>query len=427
MILRTELRRSAALVIGVGFLVGTLTLIYTLPGPWHKGTAAWNEEWTGLAQWMRYLLSFTWPLVLGAGAWQGLRDSRSRVSELFATTPKAAWRRVLPTAGAVALTLTAACVVLFVIGGVQVAGTASYHHLKWVPIAGVMVLALVATALLGMGIGQLVPSLVVPPVLAAAALAVQVATIVGGVPTLLTPTFQGEHISVFRTVTVPVTLTQALWFAGIGATGYCLLVARKKIVALVPLALAAVVAVPMLSDVDSSVRDPNAWAPVCDDDGPRVCVTRVHADALPLVVGPAREALALMEKLPTPPTSVLEVPPDENIRPLPAGATPLFLLVPPENAEEIRLMVLGGVGMWTCPTDETEYIGTSGFATQIIVASWFTGELAPAPGDEYLWQTMHERIERVWRELQALPPDEQAEQVAAWRTAVLTCRGELAL
>ncbi|HEX6351634.1 hypothetical protein [Actinophytocola sp.] len=425
MILRTELRRSAAPVIGIGLLVCALALIYSLSGPWWKDTAAWNEQWTGLAQWMRYLLSFLWPLVAGAGVWQGLRDARSGVDELFATTPKAAWRRVLPLAGAVALAVTAACVVLFVVGGVQVARTTTYHHLKWVPVAGVMVLSLVGIALLGMGIGRLLPWLVVPPVVAVAALAAQASSFMGGVPLLLTPTFQTWDINVFRTVAVPVTLTQVLWFAGLGAAGYCLLVARRKIVALVPLLLSAAVAVPFLSNADKTVPDLDARALVCDENGPRVCMTRAHSDALPAVVGPAREALALLEKLPDPPTSVVELPPDGEIGQLPAGATPLFLLLPTENPEEIRSLVLGGIGMPPCPTDTNGDFRKLG--TEIVVTSWLIGELAPLPGYDYVWETKHKEIKQAWQELRALSPDEQAEQVAAWRNATLTCGHELAL
>ena len=78
MILRTELRRSTAPVAGIGFLLGALALLYGLSGPWYKGSAPWDEQWTGLAQWTRHLMVFLWPLVVGVGAWQGLRDHRRR-------------------------------------------------------------------------------------------------------------------------------------------------------------------------------------------------------------------------------------------------------------------------------------------------------------------------------------------------------------
>jgi hypothetical protein len=209
---------------------------------------------------------------------------------------------LLPAAVAMAVALTAACVVLLAVGAVRVAGTTTYPHLRWVPVAAVLVLALVGIALLGAGTGRLVPSPVTPPVLAVAAFAVQVAALRSD-GLLLTPVFRSVHISVFDTVHLPVTLARAVWFTGIGATGFCLFFAtgvRARVPAVLPLVVAAAVAVPRLWRVgDVVVPDLGAPALVCDDDGPRVCVTRVHADYLPVLVGPAREALALMDELPS--------------------------------------------------------------------------------------------------------------------------------
>lgn len=422
MMLRRELRRSAAPVIGVGFLVCSLALIYSLSGRWWEGTASWHEEWTGLAQWTRNLTQFLWPLVLGAGAWQGLRDERSRVTELFATTPKAAWRRMLPTAGAVALALTAGCVALLVVGGAQVTWTTSYFHLKWLPVAGVMVVAMVGIALLGMGIGRLAPFLVMPPLLTVAALGVQIVGMFG-TARLLMPAFRSDDISVFTTVSVSVTLTQALWFAGVGATGFGLFVATRataRVAALLPVALTAAVAVPVLSNVDDpTVPDAGARALVCDEDGPRVCVMRAHADVLPLVVEPAREALTLMEKLPVPPASVVEMVTDEAVGPLPPDIAPLFLLLPPQNPEWVRLSVLAGIGTPACPT---EYDPTPTHIAQIIMASWLTGKLTPLPGYYHVWETSRTQIQQEWQALLLLPPTEQTTRVAVTRDAILGCR-----
>jgi hypothetical protein len=425
MILRTELRRSTAPVAGIGFLLVSLGLIYALSGPWGKGTAPWDEQWTGLAQWTRYLTVFLWPLVVGIGAWQGLRDHRSRVDELFSTTPKPAWRRVLPTAAALAIGLTAGYIILLVIGGVQVAGTATYFHLKWLPVAGVMVLALAGLALLGAGIGRLLPSLVTPPVLAVAALAAQIAALQSDW-LLLTPAFEAMHISVFTTVAVPVTLTQALWFAGIGATGFALLFAahtRSRVIAVLPLALAAAVAVPDLSDVrDPVVPDPDATALVCDENGPRVCVIHAHADYLPALTKPAREALALLNKLPSPPTSVVEMDTNVPHRPAP-DVVPVYLDIQAlRDPDTLRWAVLISSTDSGCEYDHEDLM-TKVVATQTIVTSWFTGDLGPMPGYEYLWEDSRDEIERAWRALTALPADEQPARVAQLRQAALDCRG----
>lgn len=438
MILRTELRRSTAPVAGIGLLVLTLGLIYLLSGPWWKGTAPWHEQWTGLAQWTRYLTVFLWPLVIGAGAWQGLRDRRSRITELLATTPKPAWRRALPTVGALALTLTGAYVVVLVVGGVQVAGTASYFHLKWLPVAGVMVLTLVGIGLLGVGIGKLLPSLLTPLVLVIAALATQISLIRTGRPQLLSPAFEAPDITVFTTVAPTVTLAQALWFAGIGATGLGLVVAasiRGRLTALLPVALAAAVAIPMLSGVAGPVvADQDARALVCDDNGPRVCVTRAHADYLPTFVGPARTALAQLRKLPTPPTSVVEVVPDKEFRAPSPDIAPVFLAADAyrgsaallSDPEKIELNVLAGAGMPMCEGDAADWDTVNRrIAARTVVAAWFTGKLRPIPGYQDVWETVPDLIQQAWQELRALPAAEQQARVVALRDAARECRGDL--
>lgn len=430
MILRTELRRSTAPVMGIGLAVFSLGLIYSLSGPWWKNTAPWNEQWTGLAQWTRYLTLFLWPLVLGIGAWQGMRDGRSRVTELFATTPKPTWRRLVPTAGALAIALVAGYAVLLLVGGVQVAADASYVHLKWVPVAGVMVLSLVGIALLGFGIARLVPSPVTPPVLAVAALAAQIAVIQQGWPLLLTPAFGAPDITAFTTVDVSVSATQALWFTGIGATGFALAVAvraRARVAALVPVAVAAAVAVPVLSGVDRAVvADDDARALVCDTDGPRVCVTAVHEGYLPRLTDPAREALALLGKLPTPPTSVMEVPPKEDLRPTPDVVAVAFVTTPYTEPEDVKLAVLAGAGTPLCDEQPGDWEAvTSAVSARIVAASWFTGELAPVPGSDAVWEVAEDDIRAAWQELRSLPADEQAARVGAYREAALDCRGDL--
>jgi hypothetical protein len=426
-ILRTELRRCAAPVLGIGFVVVSLGLVHSLTGPWTHGTAPWDVEWTGLAQWTRYLAVFLWPLVAGVGAWQGLRDRRSRVTELFATTPRPAWQRLVPTAGALAIALVAGYLVLLVVGGVRVAGTAAYFHLKWLPVAGVMVLALVAIALLGFGIGRVAPSPVTPPVLAVGTLAAQVTVLGQGWPVLLTPAFEGPDVTAFTTVAVPVTLTQALWFTGIGVTGFLLALAvraRARLAAVLPVAVTAAVAVPVLSGAGSPVvADAGAMALVCDDDGPRVCVRRVHADYLPVLTGPAREALALMRKLPSPPTSVVEYPDPDTYEPDSADVVPYFLDLPRRtDPEQVKLAVLAGAGTPVC-VPGSGWSSTDALSAHIVTAAWFTGELAPVPGTRFLWDAARDRVRRVWDDLRALPATEQTARVAAYRAASLACDG----
>ncbi|MEV8614593.1 hypothetical protein AB0383_42965 [Amycolatopsis sp. NPDC051373] len=85
-VLRTEARRTIApwllfvlLAVGLGFF-------FLFSGPWWKDASAWNLQWTPSILWSRYLLSLLWPIIVCAAAIQGMRDRRSGMDELLATT-----------------------------------------------------------------------------------------------------------------------------------------------------------------------------------------------------------------------------------------------------------------------------------------------------------------------------------------------------
>lgn len=165
-VLRTELKRSVALWAGVVVLGGSLAVFCLIDGIWWKGTAGWTAQWTSMAMWTRYLLGFWWPLVVGMGAVYGLRESRSRMTELLTTTPLPAWRRAALPAGAMALALVSGFGLLVLVGAVQVAlGATTYTPVGWLPISLVGALALVAGALFGMGVARALPSVLTPPAL----------------------------------------------------------------------------------------------------------------------------------------------------------------------------------------------------------------------------------------------------------------------
>lgn len=429
--IRTELRRSSAPVVGLGFVVISLGMIYGLSGPWGKGSAPWNEQWIGLAQWPRNLMMFLWPLVLGAGAWQGLRDRRSRIEELLVSVPRPGWRRVAPLLGALALSLLAGYAVLLVVGGVQVAGHASYFPVSAVPVVAVLALALVATAALGVGVGRTLPSLLTPPVAAVALLALQIFTLQHNWAILLTPAFDGLDITVFTAVLPVVTGAQLLWFLGIGLTG-ALLATRARLAALLPVALAAGVAAPVLSNVDSPVApDLTARELVCDGN---VCVTRAHEGYLSALVVPARSALELLKKLPDPPTAVVEVMSDREFRLPPPDQVPVFADSDPTRTSSggstdpavIELAVVSNGIAPPCDVMSEDWEITAGNAVaRAVAAGWVTGVLRPVPGDTYLWDHERDRYERTWEAFRVLPADEQRARVIALRAAGRDCRNDL--
>src|SRR5262252_7172430 len=103
-ILRIELRRAVALWAGLLIAAVGVFVLFASNPPY--------RSWLELAVIQRDIMQLTWPLALGAGAWQGIRERRSGVEELLATTPRPRRRRVLPIAAAMAIGAVAAYLVM---------------------------------------------------------------------------------------------------------------------------------------------------------------------------------------------------------------------------------------------------------------------------------------------------------------------------
>ncbi|MFD5750289.1 hypothetical protein [Streptomyces sp. NPDC127033] len=454
-ILRIELRRSGALLVGALILVSSLLFLHLLTGPWVHGDERWTAGYTAAAWWQRMLLVFLWPGAVVAGAVQGLRDHRAGTSELLATTSRPTWHRAAGTATALALTLTAAYLLVFLSGAVQVLANSGYAHVGWLPIPVVGALALVAGGWLGMGIGKAVPSTLTPPVLGVVALLLSVVfsgyVLLEPAPQrvmLLAPALPGPR-SGFLTVAWQASAGQALWLLGVAATGFLLLAGagrrarrgvrvRARLFALAPAVLGAAVALPVLpGDAnDTYLNDASVTEPVCDG---RVCVTRLHESRLAGLRAPAEEALRLLSRLPGAPTSVREEvtpwPPGTPVRRDPAvlpvdfearrldGATP----------EETTRALLAGAGTAPCLDPHADLIteeqeraydeerAVREWAARTVAAAWFTGELKPLPGLAYLREDAGELALPAWEALRALPAGEQRERIVALRDATLSC------
>jgi hypothetical protein len=427
-ILRIELRRSSALWAGILTLLISLGLFYSLSGPWWKGTDGWDQEWGTLALWQRWQLLMAWPLALAIGAWQGRRDHRSAMDELVLSTPKPPWRRVLPVAGAMALGEIAAYLVIFIVGGAQVAGNTDYFPLTWLPVTAVGILSMVAAVLLGMGIGRILPFLITAPALAI--LAMTGLFILQGTPddqsslrgmvsqatALLSPSL-GEPHGAFDFVAAKVSLVQALWFLGLAVTGLILFTAMKrKIFALVPAAAALAIALPLFPTTKAGVfsTDQDAAAMVCADGLPRVCVTRMHQDALPTLVGPAREALALLAKTPDAPTAVEEDATTWQQHGPPRPRKPGVVLVNFDDfyfARHIRDSIL--IGPSTVCTDYETTMAIEAGRTAVV--SWFNGSFKEVYAS-YPESGFPAVVKSTWDSLQALPAADQPARVAELRS-----------
>lgn len=442
-ILRTELRRSPAVGIALLSLVVGTALLLTYP----QGFAG---RWMQLAVAARTMLTLLWPLALAGGAWLGRRDARSRVGELFASTVRPRWQRVLPTAGALAVTVVTAYALMFLVGAAWVVPTSGYFPIAALAVTAVGALSLVAAGWLGMAAGRAVPRLVTAPAVAVLGLALvgllpdwlTVRKVAVGEPVpselLLAPVFSGG-LDDFETIVGRVNLLQALWLAALAATALLLAGAvRRRAIALaaLPAVLAAAVMVPLLPGggyAESAAFDPEAAELVCDDDGPQVCVARVHAGLLPDVVDPARQALTMMAaKLPSPPTRAVES------RQVASWAWSSPTLAQPRHPADALVFAAPPVG----PTGRADMEGedflrtlleaawrqecgdrsddTHLYLARAVAAAWLAGQ-PPTPLD---WWTPEdrERVDSAYQRLVSLPEDEQRRRMAAARDAALDCR-----
>ncbi|WP_432970700.1 hypothetical protein [Dactylosporangium sp. CA-233914] len=439
-ILGLELRRSAAA--GAGLLaLATGALLLTFP-------QAFAGRWLQLAVTGRLLLMVLVPVALAAGAWLGRREGRSRVGELFASTARPRWQRVLPPAAALAATLVAAYALIHVIGAAWVVPTSGYFPAAAPAVAAVGALSLVAAAWLGMAAGRAFPRLITAPALAVAGFGLagvlpQWLASRGGIgapePTvvLLSPILDG-NIDDYQTVTWRVTALQALWIAMLAATGLLLLGAssrRTTALALVPALAAGAVTMPLLPRGGYAAlpeADPAAVRLVCDTTGAPVCVTRVHAGLLAGVTPPARQALELVAaRFPGGPTRAVE-----TVRP---GRGPHSVLPPPvrhaadtvvfdspsftadgrADLSDGLFLPLLLMSIWDQDCGEDTVDADEVWAARGAAAAWLRGT-PPQPRTGLSDENVAVAT-ALYQTLTAQPQDEQRRRILAAREAALAC------
>ncbi|GAA1411957.1 hypothetical protein GCM10009639_63860 [Kitasatospora putterlickiae] len=442
-VLRTELRRSVAPWAGATVLALSLALLELAPGPWSKGATLWTAQWTSMALWTRHLLVLLWPLALGLGALQGLRDHRSRTAELLATTPRPARHRAAALAGPTALALAGAFLLLVLLGAVRLLTTgAATTGAGWLPISLVGALALAAGALLGMGAARVLPSVLTPPALAVAAFALTNAlrqTTDAAVPTsavpnrlsLLSPATADVRQTLF-TLSAPVHLGQTLWLLGLAATGLALLAAatrRTRLLALTPLLACGALALLVLpaDPRDTYVLDRAATAQVCD--GP-VCVTAAHRARLDELAGPGRDALGLLRTAlgDRAPTAVRESTAPRAISATPERPRDALLVdfddpvLAAAGGEALTRALVGqGIAPLCHPRSDRESGTLSGTVAQSIAAAWVLGDLRPLDGTMHSARDQTKLAAPAWQAFSALPPAEQRQRIAALHTAAVSC------
>ncbi|MFD3437159.1 hypothetical protein ACFWU3_06605 [Streptomyces sp. NPDC058685] len=444
-VLRIELRRSVAPWSGAFLLAAALAFLYLLPGLWWNGSVRWTAQWTSMAMWTRSLLVLLWPLVVGLGALQGLRDHRSGMTELLASTARPARHRAATLAGATALTTASAFALLVILGAVQVLAEAEYAHLGWLPISLVGVLSLVAGALLGMGVGRALPSALTPPVMAVGAFVLTNVLRAANEPavpeaavsnrlSLLSPSV-AQVRDVLLTLAPSVHVGQTVWLLGVSATGFALLVAaspRTRLLALSPVLAGAAIALLVLpSDPRRTyVVDEAAAAMVCE--GP-VCVTRTHQARLADLAGPGgkamrqlRDALGTRAPVSIRESTALRALGDRTER---AGKSVLVdfddgMIATAKGEDLTRALIAQGMAPNCYPRSDREGGPALELATQSIAAGWVLGDLQPLGGTAHSARDQLALAEPVWKKLTALPRAEQLARINAMHAAALSCKGD---
>lgn len=444
-VLRIELRRSVAPWAGAVVLVSALAFLFLIPGPWSRGTAQWTAQWTSMALWTRCLLIYLWPLAVGLGALQGLRDHRSKMVELLTSTPRPARHRAATTAGMTAFTLASAFGLLVLLGAVRTLADTEYTPLGWLPISMVGALSLVAGAVLGMGAGRALPSPLTPPALAVGAFvftnllrqstdqAVPTAAAPNRV-SLLSPAV-AEVREVLLTLSASVHLGQTVWLLGMAVTGFALLVAatpRTRLLALTPVLAGAAIALLVLpSDPRRTyVVDEAAAAQVCD--GP-VCVTKMHRERLADLAGPGRKALRLLHDAlgSQAPVSIRESTALRALGDTPERSRTAVLvdfgdgMIANAKGEELtRALIAQGMAP-TCFARSDNESGTLGEITvQSIAAGWVLGDLRPLGGTVHLARDQTSLARPVWKELEGLRRTEQLSRIRTMHADAVSCEGD---
>lgn len=434
---RVELRRSNAPVVAVLLLaIGVL------------GTASMYSFWQG--QWLRlgYVhasdMFLLMPLALAAGAVLGRRDRRTRADELMNSTGRPRWQRALPAMTALGVAVGAAHLLVVAASAAVVATDGAYLGIRGLAGPLVDVVVLVGAAWVGVAVGRLWSSPLLPPLLAAAALVAQEGTsmLAGVDSTLPSPSLMisWPPDTPWETLSDRLLLSRLALGAGLVLAGLLLAAGRSWPVRAGALAgLAGGVAGLLLIGVPGPAGiwqlDPGARRYVCADGTPQVCVTAVNAHLLPQITPEARRGLRALAKLPDAPTRAVELRLDtigsndseQWHRPKPAPGTVQFLLeVDPDTgraADVAERVALGGGTMWYGCGRSGDDIAPA------IAAAWLLDTETVRLWDSWTGyryaDEQQEEIRTGVRQLRALPEPEQLRRVTALRDAAARCEPDL--
>ncbi|MHA5049564.1 hypothetical protein [Streptomyces sp. SD15] len=276
--LRTESLRGIGPWSAAALLITLVWILAAKAGQWQ---GSWGET-TSLLNTAAGLIGV--PLALAAGAWQGGRDRRLRLTELRASTARTPLAQLLTAALPLACWLAAAYALAAAGALLACAPYASAGGPAPLVYAGAAV-SIGAASVLGQVAGRLLPWRLTAPALAIACYVVFV--LVGERHSglrYLTPAasleFDDEDLLVWWHP-----LASALWVAGLATAAVLAHTAYRRATALLPLAAALGAAVLLVQTGDGLLRDnPLVHRQVCDESTtPQICVNATYPGMLPEV------------------------------------------------------------------------------------------------------------------------------------------------
>ncbi|SDT33995.1 hypothetical protein [Actinoplanes derwentensis] len=430
-VLLVQLRRFGAPGALLILLAGTVSL-FLARGEWSGG-------WMSLAMSQRDYLMLLSPLALAIGAWLARREHRAKTAELFAGTPRPHHQRILLTLTAVGLAVTAAYLAVLAVSVPWIVTTASYLPGAVFGVVAVGVLVMLASAWIGLAMGRLLPSPATAPALAVAGFVVILAAPMGfkqdWLAVLASPTWGMNPFSEFQTVPLLVSAAQAILALSLIVAAAVAITASRwqtRAAAVLPVVLGLAVSLAVVPrDYNRIMIDPVAQELVCTDDAPRVCVGRVHSRLLPEITPKAREALALLAKLPNAPTTVQEDTTnylDENaVKAFDSEAVGFQVDVDRNghlaDADHLvnRLLWAGGANFTGCPQGNVSAVARASgawLAGRPPVDDPFDAGVFDETGKPY---TVTPEATVLWENLRKLPEAEALAKVAAVRKAGVEC------
>ncbi|MFG3135461.1 hypothetical protein ACGFZA_04465 [Streptomyces sp. NPDC048211] len=405
--LRTELRRGIAPWTGLCTAVTLAATMAAKAGSWQGN---WGETQGLLHSGATLLVG---PLVAAASCWQGAREHRRSTTELWLSTPRARSARAVVAALPLAL---------WAVAGYLVALAASLVA-TW-PYAGggspfpSFAVAdsafLVAVGLAGFVVGQRCRWRLAAPVLAV------LLYLVLGVPSYFDSSARFLDPAVQYTLdgSLPVwwfAPVMAAWTCGLALAALIVHAARRRFLAVVPLAVAAAVATAIVHTGPGLLReDPAARRVVCADGAPRLCLTGDNGALLPQVSRALSGLLGRLDGVPGAPVRYA----DQEARP---GSGAVWMPTPNlgwyllrgrlQHPEDYVWQVAHGVVNRECPDSlRSDRVG----ATDDAVTNWLAGT-SHAPGTEQA--SGAERTPQL-RRLEAMPAPERR----AWLGRFLATR-----